>query len=338
MAGGTLGGPLIKNKLFGFIAYQHIHDSDQEIGSSRNVVPTNLTNDRSPAGLANAVEVTTVTTACAAPPCSYFGSGASLVGSTISLPATVGTGFGQINPIAYGLLNYKLPNGQYLVPVGEFRLRPRSHFPREYVPARHRLLPRGSGRRRPRLHRQPKDTLALKYYYQHDPSIAPYAYSAVPGFTQHLDAGSQVASITNTQTLTPNLSVAEVFGFIREKVYSTIGQPFTPQQFATYVEGLTGASAADSTINTFGSTFFPGISIVDDLGNNPFGLPYNPNFVFNAGTNIGDGASSQGAFTGSLPESLHALGQRHLDPGQAHHHLRRQLLLHAAEHARRANE
>ena len=37
-----------------------------------------------------------------------------------------------------------------------------------------------------------KDTLALKYYYQHDPSIAPYAYSSLPGFTQHLDAGSQV--------------------------------------------------------------------------------------------------------------------------------------------------
>ncbi len=73
VAGGASGGPLIKNKLFGFIAYQHIHDSDQEIGSSRNVVPTNLTNDRSPAGLANAVEVTTVTAACAAPPCSYFG-------------------------------------------------------------------------------------------------------------------------------------------------------------------------------------------------------------------------------------------------------------------------
>jgi len=100
-----------------------------------------------------------------------------------------------------------------------------------------------------------KDTLALKYYYQHDPSVAPYAYSGVSGFTQKLDAGSQVASITNTQTLTPNFNVAESIGFLREKVYSTIGQPFTPQHSQTYVEGLTGASAADSTINTFGSTF-----------------------------------------------------------------------------------
>ena len=34
-----------------------------------------------------------------------------------------------------------------------------------------------------------KDTLALKYFYQHDPAIAPYSYSSVPGFSEHLDSG-----------------------------------------------------------------------------------------------------------------------------------------------------
>ncbi len=118
-----------------------------------------------------------------------------------------------------------------------------------------------------------KDTLALKYYYQHDPSIAPYGYSNVAGFPQHLDAGSQVATITNTQILTPNLSATEVFGFIREKIYSTIGQAFTPSQFASACQSLTGASAAACTINTNGSTVFPGISIQDMLGvSSPDGL------------------------------------------------------------------
>ena len=37
----------------------------------------------------------------------------------------------------------------------------------------------------------PKDILAAKYYYQHDPSSSPYAYSNVPGFTAHMDAGSR---------------------------------------------------------------------------------------------------------------------------------------------------
>ena len=38
-AGGTLGGALIKNKLFGFASYQHVHASDLEIGTSRTAVP-----------------------------------------------------------------------------------------------------------------------------------------------------------------------------------------------------------------------------------------------------------------------------------------------------------
>ena len=53
MAGGTLGGPLIKDKLFGFVSYQHTHVSDLEIGTSRTAVPFGLTDDRSAAALAN---------------------------------------------------------------------------------------------------------------------------------------------------------------------------------------------------------------------------------------------------------------------------------------------
>ena len=53
--------------------------------------------------------------------------------------------------------------------------------------------------------------------------LAPYAYSSIAGFTQHLDAGSQVISLSHTQIVKPNLSVTETFGFIREKAYSTIG-------------------------------------------------------------------------------------------------------------------
>ena len=52
-AGGTLGGPLIKNKVFGFVGYQHVHVSDLEIGTSRTAVPFGLTDDRSPQALVN---------------------------------------------------------------------------------------------------------------------------------------------------------------------------------------------------------------------------------------------------------------------------------------------
>jgi carboxypeptidase family protein len=281
-AGATLGGSLIKNKLFGFLSYQHIEKSDAEIGSSRVSVPPGLTGDRSLAALAALVNGT-----CATPPCSFPASS--------QVQAQFGTTGGAISPIAYGLLNYKLPNGQFLIPSANSFV-PTINFPENTFTQGTAYFLAHQAVSDVDWIVTSKDTLALKYYYQHDPSTAPYAYSGSPGFTQHLDAGSQVASITNTQVLKPNLSVVEVFGFIREKVYSTIDQPFTPQQFGSYVRGLTGASVSDSTINTFGSSFFPGISIVDDYGNPP--APYNQNFVFNAATNIGSGANSQGAFTG----------------------------------------
>ena len=89
-AGGTLGGPLIKNKLFGFVGYQHVHVSDLEIGTSRTAVPFGLTDDRSPDALAAV---------------SNADFGTSLTAADIS-------------PVSLALLNAKV-NGQYHVPVGK---------------------------------------------------------------------------------------------------------------------------------------------------------------------------------------------------------------------------
>jgi hypothetical protein len=97
-AGGTFGAPIIKDKLFGYVSFQHTHDSDQEIGSSRVAVPPGLTDSirNNPAALAALVN--------------------GNFPDATTTNATVGTDPGDINPIAYGLLNYKLANGQYLIP------------------------------------------------------------------------------------------------------------------------------------------------------------------------------------------------------------------------------
>ena len=162
----------------------------------------------------------------------------------------------------------------------------------------------------------------------------------MPGFTQRLDAGSQVASITNTQMITPNLNVAEVFGFIREKIYSTIQQPFTPTQFASFVESSTGATPAQSTINTFGSNFFPGITIVNMLGygTNNSGCPptsVDPNCVptpvNESPMTIGQGAASQGANTGIF-QNRFMPSVNALESWQTHALFRRNLLLHPVKH------
>ena len=278
--GGAAGAPIIKNKLFGYLSYQHVHSSDQEIGIGRLTVPFDFT----PANCGTTRATATLANCLANISNTNFGS---------TLNGSVGTGAQQINPIALGIFQYQLPNGQYLVPWNDGNT-PTLNFPENALSPGTAYFLADQAVSNLDWIVNSKDTLALKYYYQHDPSIAPYAYSSVPGFTQHLDAGSQVASITNTQTLTQNLNVAEVFGFIREKVYSTIGQPFTPSQFASFVESSTGATPAQATINTFGSNFFPGITIVNMLGSGP----ENTNNVNAATLTIGQGAQSQGANTG----------------------------------------
>ena len=259
VAGGTLGKALIKDKLFGFVSYQHTHVSDLEIGTSRTAVPFGLTDDRSVGALVNVANNNW--------PCGGPDEPACVTASTV-------------DPVALAMLQYKLPNGHYLIPSANPAFTPTINFPEDVFITQPAYFITDQAVSNLDYLVTSKDTLALKYYYQHDPTTAPFGYSSVEGFPQHLDAGSQVISLTNTQSLRPNFSLMEVFGFIREKAYSTIGQPFTPQAL---------------NINAFGSSFFPGITIVDDLGNDSLS---NTNYVFNAGLNIGGTAASQGAFTG----------------------------------------
>jgi hypothetical protein len=259
--GGALGGALIKDKLFGFVSYQHVHDSDQEIGLSRLMVPLDFnpgycgTSSRQGAAFTNCLV--------------NIANNDFLIPNGYSAMTAA-----NINQTALTLLQYQLPNGQYMVPWADGIL-PSPNFPENAVVPGTAYFTADQAVTDLDWNQSAKDTLSLKYYYQHDPSIAPYAYSNVAGFTQNLDAGSQVAALTNTQTLRPNLSLVEVLGILREKVYSTIQQPFTPQQLG---------------INTFGSPYFPGIAIVNILtADSP---------VPNDFLSFGQGSASQGAFTG----------------------------------------
>ncbi len=277
VAGGTFGGPIIKNKLFGFLAYQHLHVSDQEIGDNFLDVPVGLSDTtRSAAGLAS------ITNA-------QFGT--SLTGSNID------------PQVALALFNSpSLPGepGKWLIPndTGSASLSA-THPYDAFLP--------GTGRFTADLavadldyNVSSKDTLALKYFYQHDPTIAPYAYSSVPGFTEHLDSGAQVFSISNTYLVKTNLSTQETVGFLREKTYGDNQQPFTPQ-------AIPGGSAGTASINTFGSTYFPGVSIVDVLGNAASAAGLSSTGILNIGPNAEGQSANTGAFQNRIEPSANAV-------------------------------
>jgi hypothetical protein len=284
-AGATLGLPIVKDKLFFYGSYQHTHAADDEIGISRPTVPPGLTDDRSAAALAAVGNGNNLFNAL------------GLSDSQINPTGVIGLAPGDINPIAYTFFNYKFPNGQYLIPSAN----PNAVALNTTNPALIEAFPEDAeipgtayfiaDQAVSDLDWNPNSThsFSAKYYYQHDPTTAPYAYSAVAGFSQHLDAGSQVISLSHTQVVKSNLSITETFGFIREKAYSTVSQPFTPAQFGQACQQMTGFDLSDCTINTFGSDLFPGVTITWPGAVLPSYQPL---------LNIGAGALSLAAFTG----------------------------------------
>ncbi len=266
--GGTVGGPIIKDKLFGFVAYQHLHVSDAEIGDSFLDVPVGLTDDRSPQTLA---ALTTAETPQIRTP---EASTRSRLPCSIRLRSKASLASGS----------YRMRRTSTLGPTHSFNafIPGAAYFTGDQAVANLDY------------NATSKDTVALKYYYQHDPTIAPYAFSNVPGFTQHLDAGAQVFSINNTYLVKSNLSTQETLGYLREKIYSTNVQAFGPSN-------IPGGAYPSASIDTFGSTYFPGVSIVDVLGDSKVA-------GIGDSLNIGPNATSQGSNTGVFQNRLQPSG------------------------------
>src|ERR1700692_5112308 len=116
-AGGTIGLPIKKDKLFLFIGYQHTHASDQEIGIYRPTVPNGLFNNVDPTNAANpCLNSNSGNSGMRSAAClAYIANGNTLYSpSTLGLTGdsptplnpTIAAGPGNINPIAYTLFNY----------------------------------------------------------------------------------------------------------------------------------------------------------------------------------------------------------------------------------------
>ncbi len=233
--GATLGGPLLKNKLFFFVAYQHGYNSDQATGLSQLTVPSGLTNDRSNNGLENALTSwnqgtaktitispiasaimnATVPGSCATPPCYMIPSAQTSAGYSYGVPNVTLNGTSILTTDqAAASLDYDLSK---------------------------------------------KDRLGFKYYYQYDPVNKPFGLSQAPGFPLTQENGSEVGAIDNTMTIGSRFNWEQRLGYVRMFSNSYDRQTVTPDATLGPTFGI---GSADNTGLITGG-IMPGLYLSD---------------------------------------------------------------------------
>jgi outer membrane receptor protein involved in Fe transport len=200
--GGTLGGPILRDRLFFFGSYQGTRERN---GASLNnslmfpFIPPQLRDDnRTAAGLAAA-----------------FG-----------LPVAA------INPVMVSILNAKLPNGQFAIPTAATAsgLTPISGLSR----FRENQFNANFDWRLSDSH-----TISTKNFFASNPTFqANYNFAGLgngvtqlPGTGGSLDIIQDLNSITDTWVISPNVVNQARFGFSRLRVTSVAEEPFTAAQF-----------------------------------------------------------------------------------------------------------
>lgn len=205
--GGTLSGPIIPNRLFIFGGYEFSRITDDNKGVSTLQVPYGLTDDRTQAGILNAIT-------------SYNFTSNSPANNGNVQSTTAGTTFnGNFDPIAMSLLQAKFPNGQYLIPSAQSTTQGQlnSNVFLKTVPVfRAQKATAGLD-----YNLNQRDRLAFKYYYQLAPVISPFSYANTGGYPASQDNGAQVGALSNTITFGSKINWEQRMGYSRQKANST---------------------------------------------------------------------------------------------------------------------
>jgi hypothetical protein len=197
--GGTIGGPIMKDKMFFFGSYQgtrQVNGLASTSYASNTLFP--LTDDRSAAAIG-------------AIACPSGGSGAPFFGGT-----TVACDGSNINPVALNLLRQKIANGTYLIPtpqryttvsgirVGQSTFSIPSHYKEDqFLINTDYILTQ-------------KHTLSQRYFYSNQPQNQPFSSQVnTPGNGVTPTFNSQVAVVKLTSALNAHFLNEALVGYIR---------------------------------------------------------------------------------------------------------------------------
>ncbi|HME58448.1 MAG TPA: carboxypeptidase regulatory-like domain-containing protein [Terracidiphilus sp.] len=226
--GATAGGPVLKNKVFIFVAYQHRYNSDHGTGLSQMTVPVGLSDDRSASGLATAAQSWNLGT---------------------PIPSNR-----PLDPIAEALMQAKLPNGQYLIPSAQNPGGTYQYGSPNVILLGTSVLQSDQATASVDYDVTKTDRFSMKYYYQNTPVNKPFGYSQTGGFPVTQNNGSQVAAIDNTISIGSRLNWEQRLGFVRMGSYGYYKQdPALVSSTGDPTFGVNGGNTAPA------GSFAPGL-------------------------------------------------------------------------------
>ena len=229
IAGITLGGPILKDKLFFFGGFQVTRVRDTINSISTAFIPVGLTDDRSVAAL-QALAITDA-----------------------NLPPNT-----PIDPVTVKLFNAKVGNN-FLIPSFTNDGTSNGGNQTLFGPASTFDALQTIGNVNYNISNS--DVLSGKYYFQRDPTSTPFPGQSTPllGFSQKFQAGSQVVSIENSKVFSPNTTWEQKFGFLRMNVLALTAQPLKAADVginlfgSNFFPGITIAEGADGDPHSFNS-------------------------------------------------------------------------------------
>jgi len=262
--GGTLGGPIKKDKLFFFLSGQGTRQRNGIVagGTETPTLPEQLTGDRSLLGLENDFCATNPNNLPGQPGHAYAISSAG--GQQLTCPGGGPPGQGTIavplnsvgglSAAAYNILSAKLPNGQYAVPTPQIIRKSGANVIGLATVSDPLTFNESQGLASVDYNISTKNTFTAKWFWDQGNLITPYT-SSLPTGGSNAVTGNSIASGRLTTLITTNLINEARYSYNFTRAQSSSLIPFTTQGLGIASSNPTNSLPPVITVNGLFTSF-----------------------------------------------------------------------------------